>query len=361
MSNNSISYTEKPTREKLHWQIEAMRYSGEPAWINLEQLRKRRDNGHGVNPCGEILLDSKGLCNLTTLNVYSFVVDGVLNVNELLEAQRLSARAGYRMATLNLELHKWSNVQQRDRLIGTSFTGWQDMKNAVNLSEEEEIELWIQMREAVHDEVEKYSKQFGYNKPLLCTTIKPEGTLSCLPTVSSGIHYSHSPYYVRRVRINSQDPLVQVCEELGYPIYPEVGQTMDNCTTKVIEFPIKAPEGKTKYDVTAIEQLETYKKTMQYYTDHNTSITVHVRDHEWEQVEQWVWDNWDYIVGVSFLALDDNFYQLLPYEAITEDEYKDRVSKMQEFNPKLLSKYEQQHQEFELDDAECASGACGVR
>ena len=34
MSNNSIFYQEKPTREKLHWQIEKMRYSGEPAFVN---------------------------------------------------------------------------------------------------------------------------------------------------------------------------------------------------------------------------------------------------------------------------------------------------------------------------------------
>lgn len=50
MSNNSIYYTEKPTREKLHWQIEKMRYSGEPAFINEIAGAKRRDNFNGVNP-----------------------------------------------------------------------------------------------------------------------------------------------------------------------------------------------------------------------------------------------------------------------------------------------------------------------
>ena len=33
------------------------------------------------------------------------------------------ARAGYRIATLELELPKWNEMQQRDMLIGTSFTG----------------------------------------------------------------------------------------------------------------------------------------------------------------------------------------------------------------------------------------------
>jgi len=50
MSNNSIYYTEKPTRERLHWQIERMRYSGEPAWVNAEAASKKRPNFNGVNP-----------------------------------------------------------------------------------------------------------------------------------------------------------------------------------------------------------------------------------------------------------------------------------------------------------------------
>lgn len=162
--------------------------------------------------------------------------------------------------------------------------------------------------------------------------------MSQLPEVSSGVHYSHSPYYIRRVRINSSDPLVKVCEELGYPIYPEVGQDMETCTTKVIEFPCKAPKGRTKYDVSAIEQLEAYKMFMENYVEHNCSITVHVRDHEWEEVEQWVWDNWDTIVAVTFLPLDDSFYQLMPYEAITEEEYNRRIKEMKPFMPSLLKK-----------------------
>ncbi|MBS5282236.1 MAG: ribonucleoside-triphosphate reductase, adenosylcobalamin-dependent, partial [Butyricicoccus pullicaecorum] len=69
MSNNSIFYTRKPTREQLHWHLQQMRYSGEPGWVNQEAGAKRRPNFNGVNPCGEILLDNHGLCNLTTVNV----------------------------------------------------------------------------------------------------------------------------------------------------------------------------------------------------------------------------------------------------------------------------------------------------
>ncbi|KAB3533579.1 ribonucleoside-triphosphate reductase, adenosylcobalamin-dependent [Alkaliphilus pronyensis] len=362
MSNNSIYYTTRPSREQLHWQIEKMRYSGEPGWVNSEAASKRRENMNGVNPCGEILLDSKGLCNLTTVNVYAFVrPDGTLDVDGLLSAQRLSVRAGYRMTCVELEIPEWDDVQKRDKLVGCSLTGWQDMINAVGLSRDEEGKLLQRLREVAHQEVNRYAEEIGENPPLLVTTVKPEGTLSQLPTVSSGVHYSHAPYYIRRIRVSAHDPLVKVCEELGYPVYPEVGQDWETCVTKVVEFPVKAPIGKTKYDVSAIEQLENYKLFMTNYVDHNCSITVHVRNDEWEEVEEWVWNNWDDIVAVSFLSLDDNFYKLLPYEAIDEEEYNKRVELMKPFVPSLISKYEKQEIEVEIEDDGCSTGACPIR
>ncbi len=362
MSNNSIYYRRKPTRDRLHWQLERMRYSGEPGWVNAEAGEKRRPNFNGVNPCGEILLDSKGLCNLTTINVFAFVKpDGTLDQEGLFKAQRHSARAGYRMTCVELELNNWDKVQQRDKLIGCSMTGWQDLVNATKMTRDEQAALLRKLRAVANNEAKAYANELGTAEPLLVTTVKPEGTLSQLPTVSSGVHYSHSPYYIRRVRISADDPLVSVCEELGYPVFPEVGQDMETCSTKVVEFPVKAPEGTTKYDVSAIEQLENYKMFMENYVDHNCSITVHVREHEWDAVEEWVWNNWDDTVALSFLSLDDNFYELLPYEAIDEAEYIKRKQEMQAFRPSLISKYEKEETEFDIGTDGCESGACPVR
>ena len=355
MSNNSIFYTEKPTREKLHWQIEKMRYSGEPAFANAEAASKRRVNFEGLNPCFEVLLQSKGLCNLITSNVMSFVFNGKLNIEMLLEAQKLAVRAGYRMTCVDLELHEWDLVQKEDRLLGCSLTGWQDMVNATNMSLQEQKETLIKLKDVAIEESKKYSSQLNMKEPLLVTTVKPEGTLSLLPGVSSGVHYSHSPFYIRRIRINSDDPLVKVCEELSYPVFD------DGINTKVIEFPVKSPKGKTKYDVSAIEQLEIYKMFQECYVQHNTSITIHVRENEWDGVEQWLWDNWDDVIGVSFLSLSDSFYHLMPYEAITEEEYNKRVKEMNPFIPSLLSKYEKEEVELDIGNDGCSSGSCPVR
>ncbi|MGM0509156.1 MAG: ribonucleoside-triphosphate reductase, adenosylcobalamin-dependent [Fusobacteriota bacterium] len=362
VSNNSIMYQSKPTREKLNWQIDQMKTSGEPAFINAEAAKKRKPTFKGTNPCGEILLEDKGLCNLTSVNVMGFVENSKLNEEKLYNAQKHSVKSAIRLTLVDLERPKWDRTHKSDKIVGCSLTGWQDMVNAAGLDKDQEIEILKNLREVAHDEAEKYCNTLGIKKPDLVTTVKPEGTQSQMPGVSSGLHYSHSPYFVRRVRINADDPLCKVMEDLEYPIFPEVGQTKEDCTTKVVEFPVKAPEGKTKYDVSAIEQLETYKMFMEHYVDHNASITVHVRNNEWDDVKEWMWDNWDDVVGVTFLSLNDSNYPLLPYESIDKKEYEERMEKMKNFRPSLINKYENEDGKSSLEGSKsCESGVCPIR
>lgn len=361
MSNNSIQYEEKPTKQQWHKHINEMRFSGEPGFQNLQAAKSRREDAEGGNPCMEILLRNRGMCNLTEINVMGFVDNNILNYDALYKAQKLSARAGYRMACIDFELNKWDKVNKEDMLIGCGLTGWQDMVNATNMKKEEQIELLKSLKNIAHKSADELAGQLGKNRPKLYTTIKPSGTLSQLPTVSNGVHFSHSPFFIRRVRINAHDPLVEVVKELGYSINPEVGQTWEDCDTIVIDFPIQAPNGRTKYDVSAIEQLEIYKMFMDYYVDHNTSITIHVRDNEWEDVENWCYENWDNIVAVSFLSLNDSFYQLMPYEEISEKKYNELISNMKQFNPNLLQKYERNEIELDIGNDSCENGVCPIR
>ena len=286
--------------------------------------------------------------------------DGTYDKEAMINAQRLSAKMGYRMATIELELHTWDLVNKEDRLTGCSLTGVMDFVNATKMSNEELGELLTELRDIAIEEANKLADFLGMNRPKLVTCNKPSGTISQLPVVSSVVHFSHSPYYIRRVRVSSNDPLAKVMCESGFKWSPEVGQTEDNHSIKVFEFPVKAPEGKTKYDVSAIEQLELYKLIMKTYVQHNASNTIHVRPNEWDEVELWVWDNWDDIVGVTFLSLDDSFYQLLPYEAISKEQYDDMISKIPKINLSLLKKYET-FEEFELMESDCTSNGCPVK
>jgi len=292
----------------------------------------------------------------------AYVKNGKLNKKALFRSFALTTKIGIRMTLPDLEIPSWDEKQKRDRLIGVSMTGWFDMVDALNLSMEEQRELLIELRKVVRDTAKEFCAFLGINEPLLATTVKPEGTISQLPTVSSGIHRSHSRYYIRRVRISAHDPLAKVAMKLGYPTFPETGQTWENANTLVIEFPVESPVKTTKFDVTAIEQLETYKMFQECYTEHNTSITVTVRENEWDAVEQWVWDNWDSFVAVSFLPLDDAVYPLAPYEAIDEEEYLRRKAEMKPFDASLLSLFETGNgEDLDLGTESCEGGACPIR
>lgn len=287
--------------------------------------------------------------------------DGSYNRDELLEAQRLSAKIGYRMSTIELELHEWNLVNEEDRLVGCSLTGVMDFINATNINKDDFVLLLEHLRQVAENSSNKLADELELNRPKLYTCVKPSGTISQLPTVSSGVHYSHSPYYIRRVRINANDPLAKAMADTGFKWHPEVGQTIENHKTKVFEFPVKAPKGKTKYDVSAIEQLEFYKLIMEYYVSHNASNTIHVRPDEWGEVEEWVYNNWDDLVGVTFLSLDDSFYQLMPYEAVSKEEYEKMLAETPKFNPNILKDYEDFTEEFDLDESDCDAGFCPVK
>lgn len=388
MSNNSIYYRKKPSWEQIEWQFSVLENEGEPCFLNAEAASKRRPNFKGVNPCVEILLDSYGLCNLTTINVMAFVKDGKLDLEGLLEAQRMSARAGYRMTCVDLELDKWDRIQKRDRLLGCSVTGWKDAMEALGYTKEQEQELQRMMHKVAREAADEYADFLGLNRPLLVTAVKPEGTISQLAGgVSSGLHHTHAPYFIRRIRINAHDPLVKVAEELGWRVHNEVGQgvpvldeegnpvleeyedehgivhvreKLTPVNTKVIDFPVHAPVKRTKYEVSAIEQLETYLSFQRNYTEHNASNTISVKDHEWEDVKKFVYEHWDEIVAVSFLKLDGHTYDLAPFESITREEYEKLKSEMKQFDEKLLTKYET-GDDFDLGNESCEGGACPIR
>lgn len=361
MSNNSVLYTERPSLERIREIINSIKINGEPGFINGSEAKRRKPAFEGCNPCGEILLRSKQCCNLTTNNLMAFVQQEALDLVKLKAVIRLSTRVAIRMTLVEVELPEWNKVMHEDRIIGISLTGMMDMINKTGMSYDQLATLLEELREVVHMEGLRYSKELMINAPSLMTTIKPEGSLSTLPCVSSGIHFAHSNYYIRRIRISATDPLYKMIEKQGsYPIYNENGQTDDNCQIKVIEFPIKAPKGKTKYEVGAIEQLELYKMSMIHWSDHNTSITVHVREHEWEEVAKWVYENFDYVVGITFLPLMEETYPLLPYEHTTKEDYQSRLERIKPIDYHLLSMLEDA-QEHELMDKDCESGVCPIR
>lgn len=459
VSNNSVYYLNKPDREQLEWQFDQIKFNGEPCFVNAEFGRKRRKNFNGVNPCVEILLDDRGLCNLTTVNMMAFVQNGKLDIDGLLEAFRMATRAGLRMTLPKLELEEWDIIQQRDRLLGVSFTGYQDMIDAVEFNKWQEEKLLSLMSDVVHQTAEEYSKQLGVNMPLLSTCVKPEGTISQMfGGVSSGLHVAHAPNFIRRIRSATKDPITKaIFEHNGWTISAEIAdgsqhnqireimQYLPNVVytesvngedsirpskweyklgtlsvefsirakeeytgdwesaivntistfydndgfvvvnkdgdfynirfevatdsydvvfgkskKAVTEFPNVSPAKRTKANFSAIEQLEVYKMVLNNYTDHNPSNTISVREEEWDAVVDWIDENWDNTLAVSFLSLYDTPYPLSPFEEVGEDKIKEMQAEMQPFDVKLLWKHDLGG-DMEVVESSCEGGHCPVR
>lgn len=404
MSNNSMAFhtAHKPEKRFLDFIFLLMKGEGEPGFINLYEASRRRllhmgitdpalieayAYNIGLNPCAEILLYSKGVCNLTTVNVKSFVVEVEegryeLNLPGLLEAQRLSARSGLRMTLVELELPNWNKVQERDRLLGTSLTGWKDAMEMLDYSHWKEKGLLSILGKTARDEANDYAKKLRIPAPLLVTTIKPEGTLSIVfGAVSPGLHMNHAPYYIRRIRINAKDPLAKtVLAMRGWKVHAEVGtkvngieytrvedlarpEIISEARTLVIDFPVKSGAKRTKEDVYVDEQFDTYFAFQEKYTEHNTSNTIHIRAHEWERACERIYDGWDSFVGVSFLALGDHTYTLAPYETCSEEQYNTLWNNMVQLDTDILRLFDKPAiDDSSLDGMEtCENGICPLR
>lgn len=187
-------------------------------------------------------------------------------------------------------------------------------------------------------------------------------TVSQLVNASSGMHPRYAPFYIRRVRISATDPLFKMLKDTGIPYSPEVGQEK-NTMTYVLEFPVKAPDNAiTRHDITAVEQLDYWKKVKENFTEHNPSTTIYVAEDEWIKVGSWVWDNWNMIGGLSFLPKEDTniIYELAPYEEIDEAKYNELVGKFPVIDYSQLVFYEASDNTIGSSEGACMGSACDL-
>jgi hypothetical protein len=150
-------------------------------------------------------------------------------------------------------------------------------------------------------------------------------------------------------------------KDQGVPYLPEVGQTMENATTFVFEFPVKAPKGAIcNADLTAIDQLEHWKVVKVHYTEHNPSVTISVGEDEWILVANWVYENWDLVGGLSFLPRSNHVYQLAPYEEITKEKYENMIKGFEHIDFSKIVTYEKVDETELKKELACVGGLCEI-
>jgi ribonucleoside-triphosphate reductase len=365
LSNNSAVYTERPDIGLFmkEWISLYDSKSGERGIVNrhaaqrkVKTLGDRRDPNKefGCNPCGEIILRPNEFCNLTEVVIRE---DDTLKT--LMEKVEIATILGTFQSTLTDFRYLrsvWRKNVEEERLLGVSLTGIMD--HAVLNHPNDDAREWLdKLREHAIEVNKKWADVLGINPSAAITTVKPSGTVSQLVDASSGIHPRISRFYIRRVRNDKKDPLSDFLIEQGIPHETDV---MKN-SNWVFSFPMKAPDHcRIASEMSAIDQLEHCIMVNKHWVEHNSSITVYVREHEWLDVAAWVYAHLDEINGISFLPYTDTIYMQAPYEPITEEQFNDLVKEFPavDFDTYNVDEHEDKTQGAQL--LACVSGACSI-
>jgi ribonucleoside-diphosphate reductase alpha chain len=365
MANNSAVYNGKPGAEEFldEWTALVKSKSGERGIFNRAGLEKqvparrwaaiKEERQMGLNPCGEIYLRSKQFCNLTSIVVRP--KDTVATLKRKMELATLLGTYQSTLTNFGYLSKKWKENCEEERLLGVSLTGYYDNPIIRNDKVLDTLKA---------DSVEtnkKYAKRFGINASTAITCVKPHGNSGQLLGVGSGMHPWFAPYFIRRVRISHTDTLLQMARDQGVPCVPENGQSEDTATTFVLEFPVKAPAGAIfKDEVSALDLMKEWKRLKEHFVEHNPSATIYVGPDEWIAVGNFVYENWDWVGGLSFLPRSEHVYKLAPYEAITKEEYEKRARAIGKIDFSKLSQYEAADNTTGAKEFACVSGVCEI-
>jgi ribonucleoside-diphosphate reductase alpha chain len=360
LANNSAAYEQKPSMAVFmdEWIALMKSGSGERGIFNragAKALAPERRNSEplvGTNPCAEIQLRSGQLCNLSEV---------VCRVEDTEEDLKRKIGLATILGTLQASLTEfkyvrkvWQRNCEEERLLGVSLTGIQDCKILRNPDPK-----MLERLKAHAQEVNiEYAKKLNINPATAITTIKPSGTVSQLVDSSSGIHGRFSPYYIRTVRQANNDPLTSFLKDSGVPNEPDL---MNPEKTTIFSFPIKSPEGATlANEQTAIEQLENWLLFQKHWSEHSVSVTVYVKEHEWMEVGNWCYQNFDYITGVSFLPYAEHTYAQAPYQPCTKVEFLAAIAAMPKVDFSKLTDYESEDNTEGAQTLACTGGACEI-
>jgi hypothetical protein len=182
---------------------------------------------------------------------------------------------------------------------------------------------------------EIYSDWLCIPKSIKITSVKPSGTVSLLPGVSPGIHYPHSKYYIRRVRIAKNSNLIPVVKEAGYDVEEDV---YNRNHAYVISFPIKEKYfERSKKDISIWEQFENAAAYQRHWSDNQVSITITFKPEEVKDIKYALECYEDKLKGVSLLPILEHGYEQAPYEEISKEKYEEMVKDVKPLNLKGLT------------------------
>jgi ribonucleoside-diphosphate reductase alpha chain len=323
--------------------------AGEPGFIFSN------DKDYGTNPCAEIALRPYQFCNLCEINATDVVDQADFNTRSKVASFLGTLQASY--TDFHYLRDVWKKTTEKDALVGVGITGIASGK-LDNIDLEEGAK-------AVKDENERVAKLLGIKKAARTTTVKPSGTSSLVLGSSSGIHAWHDNFYIRRIRVGKNESIYTYLA-LNHPELVE-DDFFNPTQQAIISVPQAAPIGaKTRAESTFDLLERTRRFNMEWVRPghrsgqnyNNVSVTINIKQGEWKQVGEWMWNNRNDYTAMSCLPEDLGSYKQTPYETITEEQYNEMVTHLH--NIDLRNVVEMSDMTNLMDQAACAGGACEI-
>jgi ribonucleoside-triphosphate reductase len=332
------------------WEKIEASHSGEPGFFFTNDIE------WGLNPCAEVSLRPFQFCNLVTMN--AGIVNSQEDLNKFVKAAAFIATMQASYTDFHYLRDVWKKTTEKEALIGVSMTGIAS-GNLNNLDIKQAAKIVV-------EENKRVSKIIGINEAARNTVIKPEGTSSIVVGSASGLHDWHDWYYIRSMRVGKNEPiygyLLKYCPELLEDDYfkPKI--------QAIIKVPQKAPAGASvRTNTSAIQMLERVKY---YHTNwikpghrkgantNNVSATVTIKNDEWKEVGDWLWENKHSYTALSFLPYDDHSYIQAPFESTTKEIYEEMFQHLKAID--LSNIIEDDDSTNLKGELACAGGACEI-
>ena len=353
-SNNSVVCSDTKNLPDEFWHG----YSGNGEAYGLINLDLARSCGRlgedqyfdpeieGFNPCAE-----QGLADKETCCLAEFPLPLMESKEELQRVLYFLYRICKHSLMLKSHHPETEVIVHKNMRMGIGLTG-----DAMSTKEQQSwlSDSYIYLREL---DV-KYSQSIGMPQSIKLTTLKPSGTLSLLPGVTSGCHDAIFPYFIRRILISAGSPLLKIISKHNFPLeYRRNSDGSQDHSSFVVSFPGKYPHySRFVKDRTAIQQLNRVKDLQTIWSDNSVSVTIYYKLEELPEIRQWLDDNYaTSLKTISFMLHKDHGFDQAPFEEITKDQY---LKMIKDTTPIIAIDFDDN--ELDLSN-ECSNGSCPIR
>jgi intein/homing endonuclease len=317
-------YVRTLNRDRFVATVESVTYVGiEPVFdATVDGVHRFGANGITVHNCGEQSLESFELCNL--VETYPAHHEDLEDYRRTLKMSYLYAKTVTLVPTHD---HRANLVMQRNRRIGCSMSGIAQARQKLG---HRKFLDWCDGGYAYIQDLDRlYSEWLGIPMSKKTTSVKPSGTVSLLSGATPGIHFPHSEFYIRRVRIANTSPLIQAALDAGYNVEADV--VADD--TSVVEFPVHEKNfDRSKADVSIWEQFSLAVAMQRHWADNQVSVTVTFKKSEVPDISRCLEAHEDQLKSISMMPLSEHGYVQAPYETIDEDTYNRLAANIKPLN-----------------------------